>query len=335
MTAQLTASRFDPKPTDDDVIAINQALSSAIQLITPKNVRQQLIEKLNDNYTAILNQTLREEKVFTESFNYSFAHPFKGELNVTIINQHYNHKISPEDGFELFYLTYVQGMNTTDCKYVLPATHKNYTMYGGIQSFIGLDFVRQMGRYALEKGWLDTHLEGGSWETIAFQFYAGDLYDVIYETQKLEPRTRVSGACSAQDDQFFDIRRFNYESLQLFVNYTCNIQTSDTGKTQLAQIQLPVRFELKLTLEYEQLEVMINGAMTPGPSFIPVGNYYVTDPQLATFKINMALRSLVGYRVFGSGFPTWPRDFPELDVDTSGTFIFLHDKSQAPHAHLE
>jgi hypothetical protein len=126
MTGQFTVSRFDPVPTDDDVTAINQALGSAISAITPKNVKQQLLDLLNNNYTAILNQTLREEKVFSDTIQYSFPHPYKGQLNVTVLNQHFNHKISAEEGFELFYLTYIDGWNTTDCKYVLPATHKDY-----------------------------------------------------------------------------------------------------------------------------------------------------------------------------------------------------------------
>lgn len=332
MSSQLAASRFDPKPTDDDVLAINQALSTAITAITPKNLKQQILDLLNENYTAILNQTLKEKKVFTDTINYSFPHPFKGALNVTVLNRHYTHKISQEEGFELFYLTYVEGFNTTDCKYVLPNTHKNYSMYGGIQSFIGVDFARQLARYSIQKRWLDTLLDGTAWETSAFQFYAGDLYDVIAETQKLAPRTKVSGGCNALEDSFFDLRRYNYESLQLTVNYSCILETSDVGRIRLAEFHLPVRFELKLTLEYEQLEVVINSALAAGPSFAPVGNYYVTDPNLAVFKINMGLRSLLKYRVFGSGFPTWPRDFPEIEVDTSGAYMFLHDKSQIPHS---
>ena len=49
MSSQLAASRFDPKPTDDDVLAINQALSTAITAITPKNLKQQLLDLLNEN----------------------------------------------------------------------------------------------------------------------------------------------------------------------------------------------------------------------------------------------------------------------------------------------
>lgn len=62
-----------------------------------------------------------------------------------------------------------------------------------------------------------------------------------------------------------------------------------------------------------------------------VGSFVVVDEELARFKINMALKSLAGYRVFGSGFPTWPRDLPELEVDVSGKYMFLYDSSQIPH----
>ena len=92
---------------------------------------------------------------------------------------------------------------------------------------------------------------GPAWETEAFQFYVGDLYDVIAETQKLAPRTKISGGCNALDDVFFDMRRFNYESLQLTVNYSCIIETSDVGRIRLAEFHVPVRFLLKMALQYE------------------------------------------------------------------------------------
>lgn len=76
-------------------------------------------------------------------------------------------------------------------------------------------------------------LDGGDWETDAFQFYAGDLYDIIDTTQSLAPRTRISGGCNGQDDSYFDLRRFNYESIRLNVNYSCVLETSDSGRIRL------------------------------------------------------------------------------------------------------
>lgn len=79
------------------------------------------------------------------------------------------------------------------------------------------------------------------------------------------------------------------------------------------------------------MEFSIVGAVTSSPMFKIVGNYIVVDEELAKFKINMALKSLTGYRVFGSGFPTWPRDLPEFEVHVGGDYIFLYDSSQIPH----
>jgi hypothetical protein len=110
------------------------------------------------------------------------------------------------------------------------------------------------------------------------------------------------------------------------------LETSDVGRIRLSEFTVPVTFYLKLVLEYDQMEVSIAGAIGNNPQFTNVGSYNVTDLKLAAFKVNMALRALTGYRVFGSGFPTWPRDFPEIDVDVSGNFLFLHDRSQIPHA---
>jgi hypothetical protein len=64
ISTPLVVKRFEPKPTDVDVTAINQALSEAIQTITPKNVKQQILDLFNANFTSTLNQTLREEKIF-------------------------------------------------------------------------------------------------------------------------------------------------------------------------------------------------------------------------------------------------------------------------------
>ena len=63
--------------------------------------------------------------------------------------------------------------------------------------------------------------------------------------------------------------------------------------------------------------------------FKQVGNYVVTDLKLAEFKVNMALRSLVGYKVFGSGYPVWPRDLPSIWIKDD--YILIYDSSHIPH----
>ena len=50
-------------------------------------------------------------------------------------------------------------------------------------------------------------------------------------------------------------------------------------------------------------------------SFEPVGNYYVTDLQLATFRADRILSKLVDTFTFGTGFPTVHREVPKTRVD--------------------
>lgn len=179
ISSALAIKRIDPKPTDDDLLALNQALSQAISAIKPKNVKSQILELFNANYTTILNSTLKEEKIFTPSFNYTFAHPYKGNLTIELVNEGFGHRINSKDGFELYYRTLIDGWNKSDCKYAIPDNHENYDMYGGIQTYISMDVPRHIARYNLQRRWLDTTLDGSGWETNAFQFYVGDLYDVI------------------------------------------------------------------------------------------------------------------------------------------------------------
>lgn len=49
--------------------------------------------------------------------------------------------MGPEEGFELMYLTFIENGSTTFCKYDLPIEHKNYSIYGGIQSAINFDLM--------------------------------------------------------------------------------------------------------------------------------------------------------------------------------------------------
>jgi hypothetical protein len=41
--------------------------------------------------------------------------------------------------------------------------------------------------------------------------------------------------------------------------------------------------------------------------FKPVGQYYVTNNDLALFKVNEGMKLLLGTKVFGTGFPTLAR----------------------------
>lgn len=56
-----------------------------------------------------------------------------------------------------------------------------FRIYGGLQEFISFSVFENTIRYAFERGILNTKLNRNNWQSRFFQFYAGDLYEVIPE----------------------------------------------------------------------------------------------------------------------------------------------------------
>lgn len=54
-----------------------------------------------------------------------------------------------------------------------------FRVYGGVQEFITFDVYRNTLKYAIDNGQLDALLDRKNWESRLFQFFAGDLYEVI------------------------------------------------------------------------------------------------------------------------------------------------------------
>jgi hypothetical protein len=60
-------------------------------------------------------------------------------------------------------------------------------------------------------------------------------------------------------------------------------------------------------------------------SFTPVNGFIVTNMNLALFKATEVLKKNLNWRVFGSGFPSLPRDMPLTRVDA--TQVIYYDSS--------
>ena len=58
-----------------------------------KNVKQQITELFNENFTALLNQTLQEQVILNKTL-YEFRHPYKGVLQLNTTNELYYYNIT-------------------------------------------------------------------------------------------------------------------------------------------------------------------------------------------------------------------------------------------------
>lgn len=80
-----------------------------------------------------------------------------------------------------------------------------------------------------KKGWLDTRLDT-SWDCNAFQFYAGDLYDLINNLYtNVSPLELIEGDCKASPNNLSikHGRDFQNNVYALSVTYQCSGKTRD------------------------------------------------------------------------------------------------------------
>ena len=96
----------------------------------------------------------------------------------------------------------------------------------------------------------------------------------------------------------------------------------------ILEFDVDVRFVLRMGLLYETLSVKIDD-VDGVPTFKMVDGYAVDNLELAKFKIAQVLGSMKGESTFGTGFPTWPRDHPNVEVNEN--FTLLYDSSHVPH----
>lgn len=83
-------------------------LDKAFQSIHPSNIEVQLLESFNREFFPALNDSLNHE-VFGHIINYSYPHPSKGSLNMSIVHNLYEFSIDKVDGYKIIYLTEIDG----------------------------------------------------------------------------------------------------------------------------------------------------------------------------------------------------------------------------------
>lgn len=104
--------------------------------------------------------------------------------------------IDPEYGYRLIFVTSIEGYNEPICDdELVPLTPASFEIYGGTQSYQLNCLYESVVKYMHSNGWLDVTLDS-NWEVNAFQFYAGDLFDLINNLyQDFSPRAIIEGKC--------------------------------------------------------------------------------------------------------------------------------------------
>lgn len=169
-----------------------------------------------------------------------------------------------------------------------------------------------------KKGWLDARLDT-SWDCNAFQFYAGDLYELINNLYiNVNPRETLSINCLASPNnlKIYHGRDTYRNILAMDVTYNCIGQTRNKNiqYVDVLNFTADVKLFIRPAAEKTHLTFTIAEAEVMNMEFKPAGQFYVTNINLALFKANQVLQKLRGLHVFGTGFPSLAREYPATEV---------------------
>lgn len=112
--------------------------------------------------------------------------------------------------------------------------------------------------YIQKKGWLDIKLDS-TWECNAFQFFAGDLFDLINTLYlKVEPRELLEGECKANSNglSLRHGREAVYNTYAVDIEYECGLRTRNK---QLKTIDvLKFTADVKLIINAQALKTELD-----------------------------------------------------------------------------
>lgn len=96
-----------------------------------------------------------------------------------------------------------------------------FRVYGGVQEFITFDVYKNTLKYAIDNGQLDSVLDRRGWESRFFQFFAGDLYEVIPKVSlRFLANEPVTGECKTSSRNL-EMKKGGYDYFNVSLVYNC------------------------------------------------------------------------------------------------------------------
>ena len=183
-------------------------------------------------------------------------------------------------------------------------------------------------RAAVKNGSLDVILTDEFWQSRAFQFFVGDLHDVMpTATKHMDTMINIKGKCKALDDPVFNLSMKSSKAYEARVNFACNLEFNNT---HLITINLVVSYEITPRLSSKTLDIQLTN-IAGNPVFVESPPFNIEYTELAQFMVSETLALANSGYVFGTGYKMkYPRKYPSLLVRQN--YLFLYDSSATPRA---
>ena len=199
---------------------------------------------------------------------------------------------------------------------VLSSPHR---VYGSTQQFVSYDFYENVIKYAISKNLLDTDLSREGWESRMFQFYAGDLYEVLDKVQsRFFADKEVTGNCRATFTGL-KVWKAGFDTFNVSIHFDCELNIE---RTKVLDFAVGLQAEIEgaprattMDFRFRRHEEFV--------SFYPYADYRVLDESLGRAMIKHSLNRMYEGRLFGSGWPmSPPRDYPHMMAEDNYTIVY-------------
>lgn len=176
--------------------------------------------------------------------------------------------------------------------------------------------------YGIKKGFFDSELDGQRWPSSVFQFYAGDLYDVVPNLRKnFFPSDKIVGTCKALE-QDYKLVRGGPTFFNVSLTFNCSM---GIGRNQIGLFTVKSLWEIQGKPSFKYLDFVVKNVTSSG-QYQPYQGYEVKNEALANWMLESCLSSSIGQKVFGSNYTVYTRDYPQFEIDKDG-YTFLYDSS--------
>lgn len=265
-------------------------------------------------------QTIKFEKaIHYEYSDYRSLHEV--DFNNTLVNS-----TLTDQGLYLLFSQVIQDFEDFECGDPVPFEPNDPATYGGMQEFLSNSLLKSTLRHAIRKQALDVNLTTEFWQSRAFQFFVGDLHEVMpTATKHLPTLTEITGICRALDDPVFAFAMKSTKTYEAKVNFACSLQFNNT---RFLAINLVASYEIAPRLSSKALDIQLTN-LAGTPAFIETDPFRIEYQELAEFMVSETMALAKSGYVYGTGYKMkYPRKYPAVFVRQS--YLFLYDASATP-----
>ncbi len=147
-------------------------------------IKENLLKVINARFQSTLAEVVLADATlkFDDSIFYSYS-DYRGLFYLNYTQTLVNSTLA-QDGLYLIFNQVINGDEDFECGPPVPQVPSDTSVFGGLQEFLSNSLLKSTLKYALKQGFLDVVLTQEFWQSRAFQFFIGDVHEVMPTSTK-------------------------------------------------------------------------------------------------------------------------------------------------------